>query len=866
MKGINLKKIGAIVAGATILASSVTFAGLMFENTELVNANGVPIVKVVLGDKAAASDGVVASAIAAKIASSAYMKKTLTAAVASDATCNTAAATSGTGGCAVTNKKVTLEVTVPGATNTGVHEFSTLIADYIDRELGNRNNSQASIDTYLLSESENDENANPFYKDGTNGFVTSDVALYKIGKNFAPFASKTISDPTGPKYTETQAIWIKGQTEFSSSDAEVEGNIGLVVYQVKFDESTHTGIPVCTRDADSDKNWADCGSTSSEYTGKHRLNLSLLGSDWIITEMEPSSGSLDTVDKVESTSGSITLAKESVYGYVNAGQSLNSTDKVLKVRLDDISTPVGGSNVAPAIVSYIDANGIAFKQGQINPGDTIEERVGEKLYKIRVYQTAPGLFLGAKWAEIAILEHELKLEDGKSLKDDKNNVDWTVELMWKNKDAAAGVSDYTAPDALRSILFYKSSFGDSLEKGKSINVLEDPHALYKLTYKGLNLKNADYDSLKYATGGSVNLNMHEQTDITLPSDNSYIKVTSTVDDAFTLGNGKGKDFYYLLNNVTGNASISKGDVLMKKSGSTKYIKVGTLGNAVITYKTAGSLGTVVEGGAIVIKDENLSNFMDPLITLVEDAGKFTTNMHIPTNMSVLYNVSGFYSADSISDSKVTFARGNIPVGLGYSSSKYDEGKFISPRGSKFKSMEISSVVFDVAKNIAHAQYEFATTSAANQGAATTDYTLTEGQTQIFGDVTVKIKSITETVGACTAVGGSATCTIAKDKIQAVIMPNNAATVEVKEIVPVNQKLVVLDKDVANTTTGVFITVGGNAVNTVTADAMADPEAKIDFAVTNQVVKKVGNKIIVAGLTAADTIIAGEDFLKRVTAQ
>ena len=82
VKGINLKKIGAIVAGATILASSVAFAGgLMYQNTELVYENGEPLAKVILGAGSQAVDGVVAAAISNRMANEAYKSATLTAEV-----------------------------------------------------------------------------------------------------------------------------------------------------------------------------------------------------------------------------------------------------------------------------------------------------------------------------------------------------------------------------------------------------------------------------------------------------------------------------------------------------------------------------------------------------------------------------------------------------------------------------------------------------------------------------------------------------------------------------------------------------------------------------------------------------------------
>src|SRR5512139_2077161 len=115
---VNLKKIGAIVAGATILASSAAFAGLMFQSTPLVDSNGAPVAKVVIGSKAAPSDGVAAALIAGKMVSEAYKTTALTAQVSGTAACTSAGGT-GTGTCAISNEKAKLEITVPGALAAG---------------------------------------------------------------------------------------------------------------------------------------------------------------------------------------------------------------------------------------------------------------------------------------------------------------------------------------------------------------------------------------------------------------------------------------------------------------------------------------------------------------------------------------------------------------------------------------------------------------------------------------------------------------------------------------------------------------------------------------------------------------------------
>ncbi len=922
MKGINLKKIGAIVAGATILASSVAFAGLMFENTELVDANGQPVAKVVLGSGAAASDGAVAGAIAAKLASAAYAKRTLTAAVAADATCSTGA-TGGTGTCAVSGEKVTLEVTVPGTTAAGVHDFSTLIGDYVDRTLQNRINNITTDDLYSLTNSETDVDANPFSNGNNSNIGLGATALYKIDSTkFSPFAAKTIVDgQSGMTYTETQNIWVEGTTQYSSADKAIEFSPSLIIYQVKFDDPKRVGIVKCTSESTTiPKYWGWCTNADADYTGKHRVKISFLGSDWIITDIIPTDTPIVNADMV-AAGGALNLAKESVYGIINIGDSMTSSDGQLKVRLDDISTPTGQFNVHPAIVSFLDANGNVLSQDQINAGSTVKKTVGGKTYKVRVYQTAPGYTFGAKWAEMALLEQELELKDNQKV-DSGKNIDWTVRLFWKNRDGAIATTAnqyLDDADALRSILVYKSSFGSALLTGDAINIVEVPVA-YKLSYKGVDLASTEYDTLKYATGGSITLTLDDATTFSLAS-NQYIKISSNVDDAFqasgtalqgTTGtvNTKGKEIYYVRGHTN---STLNGSIVMLKSGSSNYVvlnssTVGNSGNPDIQYKTAGSSGTVTDGGLIRIVNRCINSTLagnnntiggmacgnftaaTPVIELIENIGTAyigsTKDDHAVGVSEVYYGSGGFVSskAGSTATDKVVFMPLTQVVGtasepyilaankidlsaLGYSSpsgvvgAEYTKGEFISPRGTKFDSMSSSAVTFKVATRLGKAAYQFATSEAAAVGAETTTLTLAEGESGTVSTVTIKAKSIDQTIGACTATGGAATCTVPKDQISAVIMPNNAASVDAVVPFAINPKMVVLDRDAAATTTGVLITVGGDRVNTVTADAMAG--AGIDFTATPVVVKQVGNKIIVAGLTAEDTITAGDQFLAKV---
>ncbi|MBN1170063.1 hypothetical protein JXA56_03485, partial [Candidatus Micrarchaeota archaeon] len=81
------KKIGAIVAGATILASSAAFAALSYGTTTLVDDSGNALAKVVIGSSSHPSDAVAGSMISGKLVSASYRHQTLTAEVSGVADC-----------------------------------------------------------------------------------------------------------------------------------------------------------------------------------------------------------------------------------------------------------------------------------------------------------------------------------------------------------------------------------------------------------------------------------------------------------------------------------------------------------------------------------------------------------------------------------------------------------------------------------------------------------------------------------------------------------------------------------------------------------------------------------------------------------
>jgi len=203
--------------------------------------------------------------------------------------------------------------------------------------------------------------------------------------------------------------------------------------------------------------------------------------------------------------------------------------------------------------------------------------------------------------------------------------------------------------------------------------------------------------------------------------------------------------------------------------------------------------------------------------------------------------------------------------LGYTSFDNYDAKFVTMRGSQYVSPSKTQRTLKVPKSVLKATYTFATAAAATSEPDQTTLVLGEGDEATIGTSGVKIKvlNITESLTPCTfGTGAGAAPTCDMSGVSAVIMPNNAASVPAKEVFPITSNMVVLDRDATALETGTVITIGGDVVNTVTASAIAG--SGVDFAAQPVVVRAIGNKIVVAGLTSEDTITAGQQFVAGVT--
>ncbi|MEM3361710.1 MAG: hypothetical protein QXG16_00085 [Candidatus Anstonellaceae archaeon] len=955
MKGVNASKIAAIAASAMLLASGVVSAGLMYENIELVNPNGQPTAKVVVGSQAQVSDGIAAANIAAVLANKAYKSSTLTATVVGSATCSAEGTTvGGSGTCEVLSKKALIEIIVPGQL-ANAYQFKTLITDTIDRTLQNRVSTN-SEDKYTATANTNDVNTvvSPLRHVGSLSTDRKEKLYLIDGNSFLPFKEKTVVDTqaSGFSYVVKERFWVGSPDNGVRFDENADTIIAeprIVAYSVLFDGNDY-GIPACTKaPEDGSGDWDWCSSSSQHRTANHRVKIPFLGSQWVISSMSPPD--VATASSTESKAGgSIKLAKEANYDIINVGGIIDAGD--LKVRLQDISVAVGQENKHPAILDILDSSGSVIGQIKVDEGETytFTHSPSKSSLNIHVYKTAPGFTLAAKWAEIAIYSDEITLQDDKpyNLDTSGKNKNFMVSLIWKNRDYASSPTEATKVDSLREIVIYNNAdlTTKKFKPGDTFNFLAEP-AVFKLTYDGLDISDADKIAITAEITPSETIAISKNNNDcsnTIEYTGTFV-LFSTSGDNFgsgsgsdLLGNYKVSKFYFdpvgtvevndgseatidarfdnddstndekgtqdlvdAMNENIGAASTLQPAIFYQRPGYSCYfvsdVSTNTALNEILSASNGNTIRFDYAGsdsgayGLLFFTTDNES--LDPdgtpnvqdltgiptisdaswlqgvAIAYQEDAGKYDTLSHYPVTVYIpLYEVGNSFKFEPTSStSDRIYYAGIAEKGstLSGAISNYNpiEPPFITERGSEFSNYEQLSYSWMVAKKVGQPTFTFSFTDAvlAESGEI---WEAKEGETKTLDNgVKLKVKEIQVSTGTCKVAGGAApTCTADMSGVSARIMPDNSATVQA--VVPYDIKgtnLVISDRE-AGSVGGVQILVGGPAVNSATAEVLAN--SPVDFDVTNVYVKAIGNKIVVAGKTAADTMQAANEFISRLT--
>jgi hypothetical protein len=253
------------------------------------------------------------------------------------------------------------------------------------------------------------------------------------------------------------------------------------------------------------------------------------------------------------------------------------------------------------------------------------------------------------------------------------------------------------------------------------------------------------------------------------------------------------------------------------------------------------------------------------VVLQEDAGKNDTVSNNKIQLAVPFNLT----VTSGSDDPFRFKSDNSATayvwyrGLRDSTLGSKEIVFVTERGTRAVSMGTTDATYRVAKKIGMPTFQFAYSDTAVSTSGE-EYVMKVGDSKVFGGVTVKVKAIDASSGSCSVLGpnGAPACSVDSTGVMAVISPNNAPSVEVSEPYKLSSSLVMMDS--AGPSAGVAILVGGPEVNMMTKAALEG--SNVDFNVDTVVVKEIGNKIVVAGKTASDTMAAADQFIAGVKRQ
>jgi len=870
LKGLNVKRIAALAAGAAILGATLASAGVVtYGNTPIISAEGVPQVKIVVGEKAAASDGVAAANIAALIGNLAFKSQEVTATVSGAANLGcTVTGGAGAGTCAVSNEKVTLEVTVPGTVG-GVYPFNAYINDWVDKKLQNREFSTVD-DVYNTS-----LDLSPFAT-GV-GEAGKTYAVKKItSAEFPALQSPTVTDPYANKqYKEEQTLWFQAHAQYDTLNKKLAATDQKGAYQIEF---THdqAGIPVGTCDAtvktnldsssQTDENVGDYSKCpEQDMTDRHRVHIGFLGDTYIISQMTPPTSCSDlTSPTSECTGGSINLAKESAYGIVHVGENLTAGAYVLK--LQDIEAPLGNGAQSAAAVAIYDSTGTLLKEDKIYPSTTSYTWTapdGSKV-RIRVYKTNPGYYAYAKWAEMAVYSQEFTLTDGESL-DTTDNADWVIKLAWRNKDPTYASK---APDALRKIILY-DNYADPTQimgTGDTYDIVAKPVA-YQIEFGGITLGSADYDSLSLSLVYYSSASFPVQTNFsagcsatsTIKNTNgNLLQVQSLVKDAFQLSGSETylvQRFYYFLGNESSYGSpvtdLTEGMVIFQKPGGSCYYYM----DASVYYLAGDATSDDMPIAYTKHDSSDIATFA--MQESASSSSGYVDTWSVPIYRDSDYKDKFLLTTTATKQIYYTGVSG-IESELQIGTTTVEPG-YISERGTQFVDMSTYGVSFKRARRLGELKF-FAKTKGTETTTGTVVGPLGEGESaNVGGGVTVKVREITETVGTCTA--GGAQCTVTGAEGLSATPSVTKADVRVP-LNPATNKLVVLDKDADTSAT--LIVVGGNLVNTVADQVIRG--AAIDLSKDRVVVKAVGTtRILVAGYTAADTLTAADQFINELIA-
>ncbi|MDE1868422.1 MAG: S-layer protein [Candidatus Micrarchaeota archaeon] len=570
MKSLSVRKIASVVAGAAIIGSGLAFSSVTFQNVPVISTSGQPVVQVVVGSNAKASDGVAAANIAAAIGNLAFTSVPVTASVNATQASKVLKVAVSNPSYTLSNQQVWLNESGSVGSTAGTYAFTTLIGSVLN----------GGITLGSVSSTKGIQGNGQYANPENTGISLSPAASPYTAVGFVPVTTTVTATSNGGGVSYTTFTSGKSDnllqitpTQFSSlasnwgavGETENLWLTGFPVYNQNLVSGQPTGFQVFDAGGAYQATFAkpiqfnanaSGASGSSHFQKSLGAQIKLLGQNWTVIGGYGGAtvGSANTV-----AGGKLQLAASSTaVTTVYVGHNLTTGN--FTVQLQDLGQATS-AGVSPAALA-IYYQGKLTNTSTVYPGNTVKFNVSNKNVFVKVNNTFAGYYQYAKYAKLQAYTNVFNVTNGQAF-NVTTNPGWIAEILWTNTTSSSAAN----AQALQSIVLYNAT-PTNLSPGQSFYFVQNPQA-FKVTFLGDTLSAANFDpvtvttttsgSLQYTNAGSaVSAAKLSITNITEPG--QLLTATSQIPNAFTYSGQTSGSVQFLLTpyklNEFGNTLVS----------------------------------------------------------------------------------------------------------------------------------------------------------------------------------------------------------------------------------------------------------------------------------------------------------------------
>ena len=496
MKSANVKKIAAVVAGATLLGVGLAFAGsVSFQNIPIISNSGQPVVQIVVGSGAKPSDGVAAANIAAAIGNLAYTSVPVTASVNATQAAKVLGASPSQ--YSLSNQAVYINSTSVSTGPSGTYSFQALIGSVLNRAV---KVGPVSATKYLATYTSGDAYYNTNYNTsaspvfspyvssgvpmnttvsaGTNGGgVTFSSFTNSTGDNLLRVTSTNLASLESNAGTsgESEYLWLTGVPVYNQHSKSLQLMDANGAYQIVFNKYIA----------------ANFTPSSGNYMNANNATFSLLGQNYTIIKVitAPSNSVTSTTKAISGGKLQVATALAPA-STVYVGKNISAGN--FTVELTDLGQPASGISPASLNIYY---NGQLEKVTSQSPGLQSYNISGHTL-AVDVKSTFAGLYSYQKYANIELYSGIENITNNQVFNQTRNP-DWYTKILWMNTTTTQTATSNALPNQLYSIIIYGGTKASAnLMPGQSFSFITDP-AMYKLSF--INSTGVSYDPVSITT-------------------------------------------------------------------------------------------------------------------------------------------------------------------------------------------------------------------------------------------------------------------------------------------------------------------------------------------------------------------------------